>query len=153
MTTAGTKQAPGGPLVGRPVLASYLCRDHEALAGFYRDLFGWTPIDAVASPIFTALDTGGVVVGFHADEAHDLLDLADRRGRTGSAVHLTIDVGTFTEVDAAESALRAAGATIIKAPFTTYYDARQIVFADPEDNVVRLSSSQAGVSDQGGRRR
>ena len=136
------------PLTGRPVLASYLCQDHVSLAAFYEDLFGWPRIDAVASPIFTALDTGSVVVGFHADEAHELLDLADRRDRDGSAVHLTIDVGSFADVDAAAPALAAAGATVIKAPFTTYYDARQIVFADPEDNVVRLSSSQAGVSDR-----
>lgn len=37
----------------------------------------------------------------------------------------------------------------VQGPFTTYYDARQVVFTDPEGNVFRISSSRPGVSDLG----
>ena len=130
------------------VLASYLCRDHVALARFYADAFGWPKVAAVESPIFTALDSGRFVLGFHHDDAHDLLDIAGRRGQAGSALHLTIDVGSFDDVDAMVGPLTALGATVVKPPFTTYYDARQVVLEDPEGNLLRISSSQPGVSDR-----
>ncbi len=129
--------------------SSIFCRDHRALASFYVEAFGFGPVDEVESPIFIALDAGRFVLGFHADEAYDLLGLADRRDRPGNRLHITFDVGSFDDVDAAATTIAAAGATIVQGPFTTYYDARQVVFTDPEGNVFRVSSSQPGVSDLG----
>ena len=137
---------------GAGVLVSLFCRDHRALAAFYAEAFGFGPVDAVESPIFTALDAGRFVLGFHADEAYDLLGLADQRDQAGNRVHITFDVGSFDDVDAAAPAMVAAGATLVQGPFTTYYDARQVVLTDPEGNVFRISSSQAGVSDLGSNR-
>jgi len=134
---------------GTGVLVSLFCRDHRALAAFYAEAFGFGPVDAVESPIFTALDAGRFVLGFHADEAYDLLGLADQRDQAGNRVHITFDVGSFDDVDAAAPAMVAAGATLVQGPFTTYYDARQVVLTDPEGNVFRISSSQPGVSDLG----
>jgi len=134
---------------GTGVLVSMFCRDHRALAAFYAEAFGFGPVDAVESPIFTALDAGRFVLGFHADEAYDLLGLADQRDQAGNRVHITFDVGSFDDVDAAAPAMVAAGATLVQGPFTTYYDARQVVLTDPEGNVFRISSSQPGVSDLG----
>ena len=134
---------------GTGVLVSVFCCDHVALAGFYAAALGFVEVDAVESPIFTALDAGRFVLGFHADEAYDLLGLADERDRPGNRVHLTFDVGSFADVDAAVEPLVDLGATLVQGPFTTYYDARQVVFADPESNVFRISSSQPGVSDLG----
>jgi len=134
---------------GAGVLVSLFCRDHRALAAFYAEAFGFGPVDAVESPIFTALDAGRFVLGFHADEAYDLLGLADQRDQAGNRVHITFDVGSFDDVDAAAPAMVAAGATLVQGPFTTYYDARQVVLTDPEGNVFRISSSQPGVSDLG----
>jgi len=133
---------------GTGVLVSLFCRDHRALAAFYAEAFGFGPVDAVESPIFTALDAGRFVLGFHADEAYDLLGLADQRDQAGNRVHITFDVGSFDDVDAAAPAMVAAGATLVQGPFTTY-DARQVVLTDPEGNVFRISSSQPGVSDLG----
>jgi len=132
---------------GAAVLASIFCRDHRALADFYVAAFGFPEVETVASPIFIGLDAGHVVLGFHADDAYDLLGLASERGRPGNRIHLTFDVGSFADVDAAADPLVALGATVVQGPFTTYYDARQVVLTDPEGNVFRISSSQAGVSD------
>ena len=137
---------PAFPASG--VLVSIFCRDHVGLAAFYAAALGFGPVDAVESPIFTALDAGRFVLGFHADEAYDLLGLADERDRPGNRVHITFDVGSFADVDAAAEPLVELGATLVQGPFTTYYDARQVVFTDPEGNVFRISSSQAGVSDR-----
>ena len=131
----------------RAILVSLFCRDHVALAAFYRRAFRFDEIEVARSPIFTALDAGGITLGFHADEAYELLGLADRRGVPPGPTHVTIEVGDFEDVDAALEPLLAAGATLVQGPFTTYYDARQLVLLDPEGNVLRVSSGQAGVSD------
>jgi predicted enzyme related to lactoylglutathione lyase len=123
-------------------LVSLMCRDHHRQCEFYRQAFGWPEIDAVSSPIFRALDAGPVAIGFHADEAFDLLGLAEWRGGDATALHVTIDVGSAAAVDAAVAGLVALGATVVQGPFTTYYDARQVVLRDPEGNVFRISSSQ-----------
>ena len=80
-------------------LVSLLCRDHVALADFYTAAFGFPRVAEVESPIFVALDAGSVALGFHADEAHELLAIGDRRGGV-TANHVTFDVGTAKEVDA-----------------------------------------------------
>jgi len=125
-------------------LVSRFCTDHEALAGFYAEAFGFGRVEEVASPIFVALDAGGVALGFHADEAHDLLGVADRRSDPG-ADHVTFDLGTAEQVEAAVERLVSLGAELIQGPFTTYYDARQAVMADPEGNVFRISDTQTAL--------
>ena len=55
---------------------SYLnlfARDIEALCRFYRDVFGFAAVDAVASPIFRAVDAGTCRIGFNAHDAYRLL--------------------------------------------------------------------------------
>jgi predicted enzyme related to lactoylglutathione lyase len=126
-------------------LVSFFCADHDALAAFYREAFGFEPVAEVQSPIFTALDAGGVALGFHADEAYDLLGVGDRRGALGPT-HVTIDLGTAEAVETSVERLTALGATVVQGPFTTYYDARQVVFLDPEDNVLRVSDTQQALT-------
>lgn len=132
----------------RPVaaqLVSFFCRDHLALAAFYRDAFGFEEVTAVRSPIFCALAAGGVALGFHADEAHELLGVADRRGVRGGT-HVTFDLTTAAAVEAAVPRLVALGATLVQGPFTTYYEARQAVLVDPEGNVLRISDTQVPLA-------
>ena len=126
-------------------VVSIMCRDHVALAAFYAAAFGFEPVPAVESPIFIALAAGGVALGFHADEAFDLLEVADRRGAL-SGNHVTFDLGTADAVDASVGAFAALGATVVKGPFTTYYDARQVVYLDPEGNMFRVSDAQTALA-------
>jgi predicted enzyme related to lactoylglutathione lyase len=126
-------------------LVSLMCRDHVALAGFYADAFGFGRVPEVESPIFVALAAGGVALGFHADEAFDLLEVGDRRG-AATANHVTFDLGTAEAVDATVERFTALGASVVKGPFTTYYDARQVVYLDPEGNVFRVSDTQGALS-------
>ena len=122
-------------------VVSHMCRDHVALADFYAAAFGFERVPEVESPIFVALAAGGVALGFHADEAFDLLELGDRRGGiTGN--HVTFDLGTPEAVDASVERFTGLGATVLKGPFTTYYDARQVVYLDPEGNAFRVSDTQ-----------
>jgi uncharacterized glyoxalase superfamily protein PhnB len=48
--------------------------------------------------------------------------------------------------DASVERFTALGATVVKGPFTTYYDARQVVYLDPEGNVFRVSDTQAALT-------
>lgn len=124
-------------------LVSIFCADHVALASWYQEALGFPEIEELTSPVFTALVAGRVALGFHHDDAYNLLGLDAYRAHSGVRVHCTFDAGTPAEIDAAADRLRAAGARLIKEPFDTYYGARQIVFADPEGNVMRLSTPQA----------
>ncbi len=126
-------------------LISIMCRDHGALADFYTAAFGFPRVPEVESPIFIALAAGGVALGFHADDAFDLLGVGERRGNAG-AHHVTFDLGTPEAVDASVDRLCSLGATVVKGPFTTYYDARQVVFLDPEGNVFRVSDTQTPLA-------
>lgn len=127
-------------------LVSLFCCDHRALADWYASVFGFGEIQEVGSPVFVALAAGPVALGFHHADAYDLLGIEVARRVRGTTVHCTFDIGSPQDVDAALSTLNAHDATILKAPFTTYYGARQIVFADPEDNVMRLSSRQDALN-------
>ena len=127
-------------------LVSIFCADHRALALWYSATFGFPEITELASPIFLALDAGAVALGFHHDDAYDLLGLSGERHGRGTRIHATFEAGDAAVIDAAPPALIAGGATVIKGPFTTYYGARQIVFADPEGNIMRLSTGQPALN-------
>jgi predicted lactoylglutathione lyase len=114
-------------------------QDIEALSGFYRDLFGFTEIPAIRSPIFVGLDTGKSCLGFNAQDAYGLLNLAGEANPTGVKFLLNIDVDSVAEVDRLVPVAIARGATVVKPPYRTYYDWYQAVLLDPEKNVFRIN--------------
>ena len=118
-------------------------RDLHTLPDFYRRLLGFPEIESLRSPIFCALDAGGIVLGFNLDAAYELLNLAGRRPaaaepRALSAFH-TFEVTSDGQVDSLATAAVALGGRVIKPAYQTYYAACQAVLADPEDNVFRLN--------------
>lgn len=115
-------------------------RDIEALSGFYRDVFGFEEIVEIRSPIFVGLRTGRSNIGFNAQEAYGLLQLADYANPTGVKFLLNFDVDAMAEVDRLTPAAIARGATLIKAPYRTYYHWYQAVLLDPEQNVFRINT-------------
>jgi catechol 2,3-dioxygenase-like lactoylglutathione lyase family enzyme len=127
-----------------PCLVSIICNDHVALADFYAKACGYTEIEAVHSPIFTALQTPSVAIGFHAREALGLLEIDDAPG--SGHIHLNLDVGDAAAVVATGEAFLALGATLLKSPFETYYGAFQTVVADPEGNVIRITTTQEALT-------
>ncbi len=114
-------------------------RDIEALSGFYKSVFGFVEIAAIRSPIFVGLDTGKSCLGFNAPDAYGLLNLADQAATSGAKFLLNIDVDSAEEVDRLVPVAIAAGATLIKPPYKTYYNWYQAVLLDPEQNVFRIN--------------
>jgi catechol 2,3-dioxygenase-like lactoylglutathione lyase family enzyme len=125
----------------RLAYVNILAADIEALSGFYARLLGFSEIESHRSPIYRCLDARGMELGFNADQAYDLLHIADRRpqGRGGVQVYLTFEVESPDEVGALAQACVGAGGRIVKEPYDTYYNARQAVLEDPEGNVFRLN--------------
>jgi catechol 2,3-dioxygenase-like lactoylglutathione lyase family enzyme len=132
-------------MVPTPCLVSIICADHVALAGFYAKVCGFPEITELQSPIFTALQTPSIALGFHARAAFELLGIDDASVPSGQ-MHLNFDVGGPDDVIACGESFLAAGATLVKEPFQTYYGAFQTVFADPEGNIVRLTTSQTALA-------
>jgi predicted lactoylglutathione lyase len=114
-------------------------QDIEALSGFYAQLFGFEEIQAIRSPIFRGLDTGKSCIGFNAPEAYQLLGLEQFAGSTGAKFLLNIDVASQAEVDRLVPLAVARGATLVKAPYQTYYNWDQAVLLDPEQNIFRIN--------------
>ncbi|AFK57013.1 MAG: glyoxalase/bleomycin resistance/dioxygenase family protein [Tistrella sp.] len=114
-------------------------RDVVALSGFYSEVFGFPEIEAIRSPIFRGIDAGGTAIGFNALDAYELLKLQDFAETKGVKFLLNIDVDTVDEVDAMVPKAVEKGATLIKAPYRTYYDWYQAVLLDPEGNVFRIN--------------
>ncbi len=114
-------------------------RDVVALSGFYQRVFGFPEIEAIRSPIFRGLDTGRSSLGFNALEAYELLQLSALSQTQGVKFLLNIDVDSREEVDARVPVAVAAGATLVKAPYDTYYHWYQAVLLDPEGNVFRIN--------------
>jgi uncharacterized glyoxalase superfamily protein PhnB len=114
-------------------------RDVVALSGFYQQVFGFAEIEAIRSPIFRGLDTGRSSLGFNALQAYELLHLQDHADTRGVKFLLNIDVDSSAEVDRMVPVALAHGATLIKAPYETYYHWYQAVLLDPEGNVFRIN--------------
>lgn len=134
-------------VVPAPCLVSLICNDHLALAGFYADVCGYREIEAVRSHIFTALQTPTVAIGFHHRQAFELLGIDDTSSPSGQ-MHLNLDVGGPDEVLLMGDAFVAHGGSLIKEPFETYYGAFQTVVADPEGNVVRITTNQPALMER-----
>ncbi|WP_122606550.1 glyoxalase [Pseudomonas viridiflava] len=114
-------------------------QDIIRLSAFYSELFGFPEIEAIRSPIFRGLDTGKSSIGFNALDAYELLGLDEFAGSTGCKFLLNIDVSEQTEVDRLVPLAVEQGATLIKAPYLTYYNWYQAVLLDPERNVFRIN--------------
>lgn len=114
-------------------------KDVVALSGFYQRVFGFPEIESIRSPIFRGLDTGQSSLGFNALDAYELLQLSEFSDTRGVKFLLNIDVDSRDEVDRKVPLAVEAGATLIKAPYVTYYNWYQSVLLDPEGNVFRIN--------------
>lgn len=114
-------------------------KDIVALSSFYMDVFGFTEIEAIRSPIFRGVATGKSAIGFNALDAYELLKLSNYADTKGIKFLLNIDVDTPEEVDRMVPVALSKGATLIKEPYKTYYNWYQAVLLDPEGNVFRIN--------------
>ncbi len=102
-------------------------------------MFDFPEVEAIRSPIFVGLDAGTCCIGFNAPDAYELLHLAEYSDTAGCKFLLNIDVDSPAEVDRMVPIAVEAGATLIKPPYTTYYNWYQAVLMDPEGNVFRIN--------------
>ncbi|WP_028223127.1 VOC family protein [Paraburkholderia oxyphila] len=115
-------------------------RDIVALSNFYQQVFGFQEIESIRSPIFRGVDTRKSCIGFNAPEAYELLQLSQFSETRGVKFLLNFDVDTKEAVDELVPVALAAGATLLKAPYETYYHWYQAVLLDPEGNVFRINN-------------
>ncbi|MDP2354927.1 MAG: VOC family protein [Beijerinckiaceae bacterium] len=124
----------------RLAYVNILARDIDTLADFYGGVFGFAEIASHKSPIYRCLDANGAELGFNAPLARGLLNIeAPQPGRGAVATYITFEMDTLEELDSALKLAVSLGARVLKAPYDTYYNARQCVLEDPEGNVFRLN--------------
>ena len=122
-------------------------RDIVALSGFYQRVFGFAEVEAIRSPIFRGIDAGHACIGFNAHDAYGLLHLDDYADTRGIKFLLNFDVDVQADVDRLVPIAQKSGATLIKAPYVTYYNWYQAVLLDPEGNVFRINHVIQPVND------
>lgn len=129
------------PIKGCDVLSyvNVFAKDIVKLSGFYCDVFGFEEIEEIRSPIFVGLRTGRSNLGFNAQDAYGLLNLAEYSNPTGIKFLLNIDVDSADDVDRLTPLAVGHGARLIKEPYRTYYNWYQSVLFDPEENVFRIN--------------
>ena len=115
-------------------------RNLDALAAFYAELFDLNEKTELRSPIYRALDVGGVMIGFNGFEAYTLLKLEDFSETSGVKSLLTFDVSNAAEVTRISEEAVKRGGKMIKPPYDTAYGSRQSVLFDPEGNVFRVNA-------------
>lgn len=126
----------------RLAYVNLFARDIERLSGFYMSLFGFDEIVAHRSPIYRCLDAGGVELGFNSGKAYELLELSRRRPQADESpvtAYFTFEAASVGAVDDLVARAIELGGSVIKAAYTTYYNAHQVVLVDPERNVFRIN--------------
>ena len=126
----------------RLAYVNLFARDIERLSGFYMALFGFEEMVGHRSPIYRCIDAGGIELGFNAGKAYELLELSRRRPRDDEppvTAYFTFEAESVADVDALVLRAVELGGGVVKAPYTTYYNAHQAVLADPERNVFRIN--------------
>ena len=121
---------------------SHFARDIIKLSEFYATLFNVPYIESVATPIYRALDVKGTRLAFHDFQAYALLELTSRVSQAPVkpvGTYVTFNVAGKPELEACMHHAVQLGATVLKQPYVSYYNAYQVVLADPEDNVFRLN--------------
>jgi len=118
-----------------------LCTDFAGLSEFYRSVFGFQEIEAYRSPIFRLPKAGGVNIGFNAPDAYELLGIGRPADPAGARFIINVEADSENEVRELAQAATAAGATLVKEPYMTYYKRYQAVLQDPEHNVLRVNFS------------
>ena len=127
------------PRIATLSYVNVFARDVVALSQFYIDAFGFKEIEEIRSPIFRGLDTGRSNLGFNAQDAYGLLELSAYSDVSGIKFLLNIDVASVADVDTLVPKVITLGATMVKAPYKTYYNWYQAVLLDPEQNVFRIN--------------
>ncbi|MDB5396451.1 MAG: Glyoxalase/bleomycin resistance protein/dioxygenase [Rhodospirillales bacterium] len=94
-------------------------------------------------PIYRALDGGGVAIGFNAAETYRLLNIDEFPPPAGVRSLLTFEAADHDAVARLTVQGKTLGATIIKAPYGTFYGSRQSVLRDPEGQVLRINAFQS----------
>jgi predicted enzyme related to lactoylglutathione lyase len=117
--------------------------DFVKLAAFYAEVFGLEEIVSSRSPIFRGFKTRKANIGFNAQKAYELLNLQKPNDGTGTKSFVTFDVDSVEQVDRLTPIAVGKGATLLKAPFTTYYGWYQSVLLDPEGNAFRINFGTA----------
>ena len=117
-------------------------RDLEGLVAFYAGLFGLAEKTEQRSPIYRALDAGGVAIGFNAFDAYGLLNLSGSEAAAGAKSMLTFEAEDRAAVARLTGDAVALGAKFVKPPYDTAYGSLQSVLFDPEGNVFRINAFQ-----------
>ncbi len=119
------------------------CRDIDAQLAFYTAVLDAPEAVSARSAIFRAVALPHAQLGLHAPAAAALLGLADRvdsRHPPAVSAYATFMLDDAAAVNRACECALQSGARLIKAPYATYYGQWQVVLADPEGHVFRLSA-------------
>lgn len=122
---------------------TFFAADVDALAEFYIGGLGLEEIAASRDARYREVIAGPIKLGFAHAGAYAMLDMPGEANPTGLRGILTFDVGARDAIDPAVERAVAAGATLVKPAFETFFGQYQAVLRDPAGNAFRLSAAIA----------
>jgi catechol 2,3-dioxygenase-like lactoylglutathione lyase family enzyme len=126
------------------LLCNLFCKDIEAQLAFYQALLALPEAVHSRSPIYRALATENFQFGFHDQRAYDLLGLRSRAPQATSEqsvrTYPTFEVANSGEVDRLAAHAVSLGGRLVQGPYPSYYSQWQVVLADPENHIFRITA-------------
>jgi hypothetical protein len=111
--------------------------DHARAKAFYKDVFGWTPFMEMDDIAF--FDLGGIVLGLWTHEGLKSDSQTDGPLSAYRGGALAYNARSEGEVDAIFAALKAKGATVLKAPARTEWGGCSGYIADPDGHAWEIA--------------
>jgi len=120
---------------------TFLAHDVASLAQFYIDGLGLEEVEASRDHRYREVKAGGCMIGFAHEGARAMTNLEEDGAPSGTRSLVTFDVGDTAAVQPAIDRAVAAGATLVKPPYDSFFGQHQAVLKDPEGNAFRLSAA------------
>lgn len=115
--------------------------DNRAIVDFYTQVFGFTTDwDGVQPNVEMTLDGMRIILFPRSDFEQMLAQKFDYPKGLNGTMELSFDVPTFADVDREYQHAIGCGATSVLAPTTEPWGQRTCYVADPEGNLIEISS-------------
>lgn len=124
-------------------------KDLDKMKRFYRESFGWTPLNDSGPIILFQLPS--LILSLYPED-HLSAYVGEQHGGSGfKRITFVINCASEEEVDEAVTALRKKAVRVVKEPGRTFWGGYTGIVADPEDNFWEIAYDPYVLLDEEGR--
>jgi uncharacterized glyoxalase superfamily protein PhnB len=122
----------------RLTLVTLGVQDFAAMKAWYKEVFGWMPLQENEGVVFFKVSTGTTLALFSADALAEDIGIP-QHGHGFNRITLAINFHSEREVDEAADEMRKKGVRIVREPEKVFWGGYRGYIADPENNYWELA--------------